>query len=110
MIPSLILLANFSTLLRVQRNEAIPSWWWQCGESSCVTVRGFMLWFEKLFVVVFEMLCIVGRELPIRVQGLRRFVPNAARWVAGYKREGLAGLVRKGRTIGALRQIIPPKL
>ncbi|MCU1225110.1 MAG: hypothetical protein JWQ42_3203, partial [Edaphobacter sp.] len=32
------------------------------------------------------------------------------RWVAGYKREGLAGLVRKGRTLGALRQIIPQKL
>jgi putative transposase len=51
-----------------------------------------------------------GRELRSVSKGSDVSFRTLQRWVAGYKREGLAGLVRKGRMDSGERRTVTPRL
>ena len=51
-----------------------------------------------------------GRELRSVSKGSDVSFRTLQRWVAGYKREGLAGLVRKGRMDSGERRTVTPQL
>ena len=51
-----------------------------------------------------------GRELRSVSEGSDVSFRTLQRWVAGYKREGLTGLVRKGRIDSGERRSVTPRL
>jgi putative transposase len=51
-----------------------------------------------------------GRELRSVFEGSGVSFRTLQRWVSGYKREGLVGLVRKGRIDSGGRRIVTPRL
>jgi putative transposase len=51
-----------------------------------------------------------GRELRSMSEGSGVSFRTLQRWVSGYKREGLVGLVRKGRIDSGGRRIVTPRL